>query len=290
MRTCFSNEDILLQNYFQKGFYIMFWDVHMHCSFSGDSDSSPESMAEAAISKRLRGICFTDHLDYDYPNDPDLFLLNPEKYEQKIYQVQETYSSRLPILHGIELGLQPHLAGKHEQLLQQYKFDFVIGSSHVVHGMDPYYSSFYEGRSEEAAYLEYFESILENIRAYHNFDVYGHIDYVVRYGPNKNTFYSYKKYSEIIDEILKKLILLGKGIELNTAGFKYGLNHPNPCEEILKRYRELGGEILTIGADGHKPEHVAYDFDKLPQLLDTCGFSYYTIFKNRRPEFISIDS
>ena len=80
----------------------------------------------------------------------------------------------------------------------------------------------------------------------------------------------------------------GKGIELNTAGFKYGLGHPNPTESILKRYRELGGEIITIGADAHAPEHVAYDFDKVPAILKAAGFRYYTVFELRKPKFIPL--
>ena len=109
-----------------------------------------------------------------------------------------------------------------------HPFDFVIGSSHVVHGIDPYYPKYYEGRSEKTAYREYFESILENLNTYSDFDVYGHLDYVVRYGPDHNRFYTYEAYADIIDEILRKLISMGKGIEVNTAGFKYGLGHPNP--------------------------------------------------------------
>lgn len=272
----------------------MLWDTHLHCNFSGDSGSTPESMAEAAIAKGLAGICFTDHLDYDYPPDPSLFLLDLAGYCQAIRRLQEQYAGRIQILHGIELGLQPHLAGKHAQLLREWDFDFVIGSSHTVHGIDPYYPAYYSNKTEDEAYLEYFESILENIRAFQNlpggccFDVYGHLDYVVRYGPNKNAFYSYEKFRDVIDEILRLLIRSGKGIEVNTAGFKYGLGHPNPCEEILKRYRELGGEILTAGADGHQPEHVAYGFDGLKQLLLDCGFSYYTVFKGRKAEFIPL--
>lgn len=269
----------------------MFWDTHMHCSFSGDCDSSAQSMVEAAITKGLAGICFTDHLDYDYPANPQhpvVFEFDPREYDRVMHELQQQYADRFPVLHGIELGLQPHLAQRHTQLLQDYSFDFVIGSSHVVHGMDPYYASYYEGRTEREAYELYFVSILENIRAFHDFDVYGHIDYVVRYGPNKNACYSYQMYADIIDEILRELIQLGKGIEVNTAGFKYGLGHPNPCEDILKRYRELGGEILTLGADAHKPEHIAYDFDRLPQILEACGFTYYTVFKNRKAVFIPL--
>lgn len=266
----------------------MLWDTHMHCNFSGDSESSPECMIEAAKIRGLDGICFTDHLDYDYPDDPNLFLLDFKHYREKIHALQQQYASRLAVLHGIELGLQPHLAAKHAKLLEDHHFDFVIGSSHVVHRVDPYYTSYFEGRTTHSAYLEYFESILENIQAFKGFDVYGHLDYVLRYGPHTDADDSYHPFREIIDEILKQLIAAGKGIEVNTAGFKYGLGHPNPCEDILKRYHELGGEILTVGADAHKPEHIAFCFDKLPGLLHSAGFSYYTVFKNRVPKFLPL--
>ena len=120
-------------------------------------------------------------------------------------------------------------------------------------------------------------------------DVYGHIDYVVRYGPNKNKFYTYGRYEEILEEILRTLISRNVGLEVNTGGFHYGLGHPNPCEEILTRYRQLGGEILTIGSDAHIPGNIAFDFHKLPDLLKSCGFTHYTVFQNRRPQFLPLD-
>jgi len=260
----------------------------MHCCFSGDSESTPESMADAAEAAGLAGICFTDHLDYDYPDEPEIFVPDLSAYEKKICALRAAYADRLPVLCGIELGLQPHLAQKHEELFADHKFDFVIGSSHVVHGTDPYYPQYYDGRTEDEAYREYFESILENIDAFDGFDVYGHIDYVVRYGPHQNLHYTYDKFSDVIDEILRRLVSMGKGIELNTAGFKYGLGHPNPCEEILCRYRQLGGQILTIGSDAHEPGHVAYDFYRVPELLRKAGFTHYTVFQNRKPIFYPI--
>lgn len=153
----------------------------------------------------------------------------------------------------------------------------MIGSSHVVNGIDPYYPAFYKGKTEHEAYTEYFESILDNLHSGADFDVYGHIDYVVRYGPDKNKYYSYERYADIIDAILKEIISQGKGIELNTAGFKYGLGHPNPTEDVLKRYHELGGEIITVGADAHKPEHVAYDLTRFQissRMPGLCTIQY----------------
>lgn len=267
----------------------MLWDTHMHTHHSGDSDAPMDAMINAAIARGLGGICFTDHYDYDYPDDPELFLLDFDSYIKEVRAARETYAGTFPVLLGIEVGLQPQITDINQAAVSAHPFDFVIGSSHVVHGMDPYYPAYYEGRSEREAYLEYFTSILENLKVYDNFDVYGHIDYVVRYGPNKNQYYTYEAYADAIDEILRTLISMGKGIEINTAGFKYGLGHPNPTEAILARYRELGGEIITIGADAHAPEHVAYSFDRVSPILRQAGFSYFTVFKERKPVFLPLD-
>lgn len=266
----------------------MLWDQHMHCNFSGDSDALPEDMIKAGIAHGLSGICFTDHLDYDYPEEPNIFLLDFDNYFKVLSDLREKYADKISVNIGIELGLQPQAAGQNLAVTEKYPFDFIIGSSHVVNHMDPYYPEFFAGRGEDAAYMEYFESVLENINSGVDFDVYGHIDYVVRYGPNKNAFYTYEKFKDIIDEILTQLISKGKGIEVNTGGFKYGLGHPNPTEDIIKRYHELGGEIITMGADAHVPEYVAYEFDKTAQIIKNCGFKCYTVFKNRKAEFIPL--
>lgn len=264
------------------------WDVHMHSHNSGDSQAAIDDMIQAAISRNLKGICFTDHYDLDYPGEPEMFLLDFDAYYKEVSAYKEKYKHTIPIRFGIELGLQSHIIEQNNKVVRSYPFDFVIGSSHVCNGADPYYPSFYEGRTEAEAYLEYFESILENAKSDVDFDVYGHIDYVVRYGPNQNKNYTYQKYSDILDEILKTLIYRGKGIEVNTGGFAKGLGHPNPTEDIIKRYKELGGEIITTGADAHKPEMVGYEFERLEKILQNVGFKFYTVFTNRKPEFVRI--
>ena len=263
-------------------------DFHNHTSFSADCKASPESMVEQAISLGLQYLCMTDHMDLDFPY-PDLdFTFDVDEYFEKHQKLRETYGHQITLLTGIEAGLQPGIYKDLSKIINGYGFDFVIGSSHLVDRMDPYFPEYWENREEAAGILRYFETILENVAEFDNIDVYGHIDYIVRYAPSKAENYSYQKYAEILDEILKTLISKNIGLELNTAGFKYELGFPNPHTDILKRYRELGGEILTIGSDGHRPEHLAYDFGKVPKLLNECGFSYYTIFKQRKPEFIKL--
>lgn len=264
------------------------YDMHMHSHFSGDSQADSYTIVQKACELGLKGICFTDHLDIDYKEEPGLFDLDIAAYRKEILSVKETFKDKLDIGWGIELGLQPYLENENQKILTNYPFDFVIGSTHVVKQVDIYYPNFYDGRKEEDCYREYFEETLKNAQSSVDFDVYGHLDYVVRYGPNKNKYYSYEKYADVLDEILRTIIEKGKGIELNTAGFKYGLGHAHPIIPVLKRYKELGGEIITLGSDGHAPEQIAWDFDKVPSILKEAGFEYFTVFHNRKPEFHKI--
>ena len=250
-----------------------------------------EDMIKQAIQTRLTGICFTEHLDPDYPKTPDnlKFSLDIPSYHSQLMKLKDAYKEQIEIHFGMELGLQLHLGKYFHNLLEKYPFDFVIGSSHLVHGADPYYPEFFQGRSEQRAYMEYFESILENLSVFGEMDAYGHLDYIVRYGPNQNKFYSYGRYQDILDEILRKLIKKNIGLEVNTGGYHYRLGEPNPCTAIIRRYKALGGEIITIGADAHTPDKVGYAFDRVAQVLKECGFRYYTVFKERKPEFLPLD-
>lgn len=267
-------------------------DYHMHSNYSGDSEASMESMVLSAIDKGLTHICFTDHIDLEYPysaeDKPGMFEFNPDAYVYEAVRLKEKYDGKIFINVGLELGLQPHIARQNAIFVKQHDYDFVIGSSHVCNGIDPYYKEFFNGKTDEEAYREYFENIYENIRVFGNFNVYGHLDYIVRYGASKNTNFSYSKYSDIIDKILQKLIDSEKGIECNTAGYNAGLNAPNPCLDILKRYNELGGEIITVGSDAHAPERVGADFDKAAEVLKAAGFRYYTIFDGRMPQYLKL--
>ncbi|MBO5033922.1 MAG: histidinol-phosphatase HisJ family protein [Lachnospiraceae bacterium] len=266
-------------------------DFHMHSAFSGDSDAPMEEMIKKAISLGLSHICLTEHCDPDYvylPGEEGMFELNTDSYLYELLKLRQKYQDSIYVGFGVELGLQPHLKRQLAAYAKSQAFDFIIGSSHLCNRKDPYYPAFFEGRSEDEAHQEYFESVLECIRTLPYFDVYGHLDYVVRYGPTKNSGYTYAKHADVFDRILMHLIEEEKGIELNTGGFRSGLGQPNPCIDVLKRYHELGGEIITIGSDAHTPADIASNFDKASDILKACGFKYYCIFQSRMPEYFKI--
>lgn len=262
-------------------------DVHMHCDFSNDSETRPEDMVESAIAKGLSVICFTDHYDKDNLDWGDEAIFDVESYFQKMIALQEEYRDRIDIRIGAEIGMQPYLAEYYQNFIAQHPFDFVIGSVHSVLEHDVALD-FFQKHSDPEGYKIYFEEMLQDVQKIKSYDVLGHLDYIVRYSNQGSKGFNLNDYMDIIEEILKQVIVHGKGIEMNMSGLKYGLGAPHPQPEIIKRYRELGGEIITVGADGHIPEHIAYDYHLADDILKSCGFKYYTEFKGRKPVFVKI--
>lgn len=259
-------------------------DLHTHTSFSTDSDEPMETALSAMVEKGLKTVCFTEHMDMDYPGGD--FLLDTAAYRARLFELREKFRGKIEILFGVELGLMDHLAPRLADYAGGWDFDFIIGSTHLVEGFDPYEPEYFQKYDDHNGILRYFEGILASIRAFDGFDVYGHLDYIVRYSHAKA--YSPAEYRDIIDEILRSLISMGKGIELNTAGLKYGLGWAHPHPDVLKRYRELGGELITVGSDGHRAEHYAWEFSKAEEILKSAGFRYYAVFRGRKPEYVAL--
>jgi histidinol phosphate phosphatase HisJ family len=267
----------------------MYSDFHVHSEFSSDSNAPIRGQIEQAIKLGMNHICITDHHDYNnMPIEETEFFLNTDNYFSVLTKLKLEYANRINMHIGVELGLQTCVYDYNVNYTSKYPFEVIIGSIHCLKGLDPYYPEYFEGRSEEESYREYFEITLENVKLFDCYDVLGHLDYIVRYGPNKSEFYSYLQYKDIIDEILKEIIYHGKGIECNTSGFRYGLGLTNPHFDIIKRYVELGGEILTLGSDSHYVQDIGYRFDYISDYLKKCGLKYYTIFSERKPEFIRL--
>lgn len=262
----------------------MIADCHLHTEFSTDSETPMRAQAERALELGIPAICVTDHMDMDYPQGE--FWLDTDRYMEAVRRLQEEYRGRLEISFGVELGLMEHLRARQEEYLKKYPFDFVIGSVHLIHGEDPYNGELFRKYGDEEVFREYFRLSHRLLADAPSIQSWGHLDYVVRYGQNPEV-YSYRKYADEIDAVLKLLLEKGIALEVNTAGFRT-LGRTNPEPDVLRRYRELGGELITVGSDGHQPEYLGYRFRETEELLRSCGFSYYAVFRQRKPEFIKI--
>jgi histidinol-phosphatase (PHP family) len=265
----------------------MICDLHVHTLLSADSKSDIDLTITKAIDLGMKYLAITDHHDFEY--EDYTFEQDPFNYYNTIKSFREKYINKIELLIGIEIGLEKKFTKELIEFTKSVPFDFVIGSSHLAFGSDPYYPLFWENKDEISAMNNYFSSILENLSLYDDFDVYGHLDYAIRYAPLKDSNYKYSDYVEIIDKILLKIIAMGKGIEINTGGLRKNLKSTNPSEEIVKRYHELGGRIITVGSDAHSPNDIGADFDIAKSILLNAGFEKYCVFKDRKPVFIDIN-
>ena len=276
-------------------------DYHLHTCFSDDCKTPLEDLVQSAIDNGLKSICITDHLDPDFPAEKYgiEFSLDLDEYSAALLKLQEAYKDKIDIRRGVELGLMPSTCEKLSSFSSENPWlDFIICSTHVVDNIDPYYPEYFhnEDGSEKdllVQYRRYLEEILYTVQNFNDYNVYGHLDYIFRYGPDKVTEESFRDtyfspLKDIITEILKTIIDNGKGIEINTGSLYRGMDYAHPHPEILKLYKELGGEILTFGSDTHDNIHAGYEFKKARDLALALGFKYRTEFSKLQPEFIAL--
>jgi len=267
-------------------------DQHVHSTISHDGISTIKEHMEFARNNNISEITFTEHYD-DYTGiNTNLKTLDIVNYKKEYYNNKN--DNLVKTNFGIEIGLRPESYELISNMVKDNNFDFIIGSSHITCGKDMAYDkAFFERLTPHQAVVKYLSEVLQNISIYkEEFDVYGHIDYVIRYiiknYGNVMTKIDYQEFRELLDEILLLLIRTNKGIEINTSGIRYGLGTPHPNIEILKRYKELGGKIITIGSDAHKKEDLASNFDVAYDMLESVHFNNVAIYHNRQPEFIKI--
>lgn len=260
------------------------FDFHMHSNFSADCDTPMEKTIEAAIEKGLTEICFTEHIDYDYPDESIVFDLDIPNYTRKVAEMRTKFADKITIRKGVEIGVQPYLLPRYEELLAEEAFDFIICSMHTTDKKDLHSGNFFTGRTPEEAYQLYYEELLYCVTHFDQYSILGHLDLVKRYKKLDTN----ADFHGIIREIFNTIIPKGKGIEVNASGFAYGLEGAMPSRDILSLYKECGGEIITIGSDAHFPEHVAHRFPEILQTLEQIGFKYITTFEKMQPTFHAI--
>lgn len=264
----------------------MFSDYHVHSSFSFDSEESPRAIVEEAIALGMKQICFTDHQDFNWPIKGESPYIDFPKYFEALNSLRNEYSSKINILKGVELGLTSDNFSLCHKLLDSCDFDFVIGSCHIVDQMDPYYAEFWEGKNDRDCFELYFKTLLDSLKFFigrntcttpRTVNTLGHLDYIVRYSPNKDNNYSVADYIDVIDEILKMIIENDIKLEINTSNFSKGFDFPNPHTDIIRRYKELGGLYVTVGSDAHKAQFVGSGFDLVEKIVEKYKLKVFTI-------------
>lgn len=273
----------------------MFVDYHVHCDYSDDSWYIMEDVIKDAIKLGLDEICFTDHVDYGVKIDwnPDeayhagknkvVRNVNYPLYFRDIEFLTEKYKEQITVKTGLEFGMQMHTINEFQKLYNSYPFDFILLSIHQVGNQEFWTGEFQKGRTNRECYELYYEELYSLVKSYKDYSCLAHMDLIRRYLDKEVDEFEMDK--PMITKILKQVIKDGKGIELNTSSKRYGINGLTPSIEILKLYYELGGTIITIGSDSHKPEHLSFDIKAGREILKDIGFKHFCTFDKMKPIF-----
>lgn len=262
-------------------------DYHTHTNFSTDGNSSMSEMIANAAKIGISEIAITDHYDPDYPESGWGEGFSQIEYTDQLGQCKEKYRNEIQVVKGIEIGIQ------HGATLQKcidaanfYDYDFIIGSFHCAEGYELAMGGFFDNRSVEDATEAFYRYNYDCLSVYKDYDVLGHINVIDRYGayiPRYNNLW------DVVEEILKMIIYDGKGIEINTSSFRYGMGeYTTPSQEILRMYKDLGGEIITVGSDAHRIKDLGYKIAWAYEKMKGVGFKYVATYRQRKPSFIKL--
>lgn len=257
------------------------FDFHMHTTVSYDGHNTPQEMAQAAAKAGMTEICFTDHMDYEMTRPKAELTYTVEDYNRAHDHVKVP---GLTIRHGVEIGMTPWNVEEVSKDLSLRHYDFVLGSIHHVDDLDIYLEPFWEGRTVQQAELRCFEEILHCVKLHDNFDVLGHLTYISKAGANPaRRVIPMEEYRDITDEIMKVLIAKGKGMEVNTSGIDR-VGDFLPGETYLRRFKELGGQIVTVGSDAHTTDRAGQYIDRALEMVKGI-FGYVCTFEDRKTVF-----
>lgn len=255
-------------------------DYHIHSDNSFDGKSTIDEMCKSAINLGLHEICFTEHFSVD-PKDVSFGVLSFSRYSKEIDEAIIKYSEAIVIKKGLEIG-EPHLKEYEKKLkdsIKTFDLDFIIGSIHNINSEK--IRVFMKNKTKYEIYKNYFEEVLKMVEV-SDIDSLGHMDLVKRYAFKEFGNYDFNEYKEIITKILKKIINRSIALEVNTSGISDGVNEVYPKVEVLELYKELGGNLITIGSDSHIYKNVSKNTLQIRDTLREIGFNSLCIFNKRR--------
>jgi histidinol-phosphatase (PHP family) len=262
--------------------YLM--DYHHHTNNSFDSKAVMEEVCKTAIEKGINEICFTEHYSLN-PIAPTYGHMVFEKYLADIKNCQTHFEDQLTVKVGIEI-CEPHqLMDDYKKVLEPLNLDFILGSVHNVNNQK--LRKYMEKKQRDDVYRGYFTELYEMV-CVADIDVLAHIDLMKRYAFQTYGNYDFKEFKEMLEAILKKAIERNIGIEINTSGLRGKLNETLPSFDVLKLYKQLGGEILTIGSDSHAADTVGAHLPEAYEMAKQAGFQFVFHYQQRNPIAVSL--
>lgn len=270
-------------------------DMHSHSKNSPDAKNSVIDMCNSAEKNGINILAITDHFEcsseYWLIENNETETSFSDIYKNSIREINESInkiSGKIKLLKGIELGEPLYDYQLAEKYISDPQLDFVICSTHHIKNKNDFFFLKYENENIPELIEEYFIEVYENC-LWNKFDVLGHLTYFLRYMQGEQGHVvDMTPYDEIIRECFKVLAQNGKGIEVNTSGYRQKYGDFFPGAHYVRMFKECGGEIITTGSDAHCCEDVGKGIPEAVCMIKDCGFKYITYFEKRKPQFIKI--
>lgn len=264
-------------------------DYHIHTTLSPDGKASVEDQINAAIEAGLSEIAITDHCECNNnesipPEFEPWFDFNPDTYIKTISKAEK---AGIKVRTGIELGQATQNKEYADKILSYHEWDVVLGSLHNLKNTYDFYYLGLQNVDIRPLMKEYFNQLYELV-CYNHFDVLAHLYYPIKYMFNASQELDIFEYTYQIVVIFKRLIENGKALEINTSALLSPYKNAVPQREFIKIYRDLGGELITIGSDSHTTGTVGLGVGDVIQMLKDLGFKAVTTYEKHKPIFIDI--
>lgn len=260
-------------------------DYHTHTCCSPDSEARLSDMVRAAQQAGARELCTTDHCDLQQADGTPLGVWDWTPILRQFEQAEFfRYREDFRLLLGLELGGGYTNPARAEEILSGAPLDFVIGSVHNQSpesgGRDLFYLD-YEDEALCRRVLDDYMANLQKLAGLSCYDSLGHIIYPLRYiNGRAGHRMTLEPWEEQLDGVLRTVVETGHAIEVNTHGGREIVE----WLPVLRRYRALGGELVTLGSDAHRPAGVARGLEQAAELLRETGFQWVTVYRRRKPE------
>lgn len=267
-------------------------DSHLHSAFSTDGVSEMEELVRAGIAQGFSCMIFTEHKDIGMPKeegeeDYDFSALDTDAYFRRGRELREKYAGQIKIGLGVEAGMLAERMPVIDAFVRSAGFDEIIASQHLILGHDCYWTKYYAHLSPQEAAHRWIGDIYRNLSAMPEYDILAHPDYLLRYAGQEEDR-RYALYSDSYAPVLRMLAENGKALEVNIGSLRRGGCITGFYQDILRHYRDLGGELVSIGTDAHSAEGYGTGFEMAEEMLRICGFRFYAYFVNRAPETVKL--